>query len=722
MNFESGIRQIITYRILFSIILLLLIPTVDYADEPPEIPILICEEFPVNFEPTCLSNGLIGIRPRPNPLEISQTVVAGHTWDHPTLAIESYAPAPYPLAADIKIDGDSYWDQNVSLKIHKQSLHMSNGELLTEMSCKNVNGKVLEVTVLQFASRSVPSLLCQEIVLKPEQDMKIEYIAKIDYSRMRMENVHAYKDIPIPLTVYMDEAPGGNVDIVAGFKNKFKLGVAIVVDGGAELKVNADFDGHLAKKYEIDAKSGSTYTIKIIASMVAEIYHPAPDLQAVRMVKWGEVLGFDKLRNDNQKAWDELWKSRVKVYGDPLAQKGLDVAFFYLMSVVHTSKKTGIAPYGLSQYENYFGHVFWDMDNWMFLPVLLTSPDIARSLLECRVDGLEKAKRTAALYGYKGAHYPWEGSQTDGSETTPTSANTGWVQHHVTPDIVIPFWEYYMATGDEIFLKEKTWPVLKEIAYWIESRGVFTERGFEFQNIMGPDESLENTNNNAYMNIVTKMAMDAAIKCAEIMGYTPPHNWRRIHEQIIIPTDNEKNIILPYENPPDRFSNDYSLGMVHFLFLHQPPLDAQRIKNTYFFEEEARLKRNTDDPSNPGGKGAVGFVCPAYAAMAAFFGEKDKAATLFNACWKPYAIEPFSIGKEYQKHTWGSFYTSYGSLLMAGMLGFTGLRITENDWRQYPASLPRGWEKIEIDRIWIKGIPKKVIAVDGKLAQLLDSN
>jgi hypothetical protein len=69
---------------------------------------------------------------------------------------------------------------------------------------------------------------------------------------------------------------------------------------------------------------------------------------------------------------------------------------------------------------------------------------------------------------------------------------------------------------------------------------------------------------------------------------------------------------------------------------------------------------------------------------------------------------------------YGCFLTNYGSLLQTVMLAFTGLRISEGDWRKYPASLPAGWSRIEIDRIFVRGEAKKLIATDGVPAKLLD--
>ena len=66
----------------------------------------------------------------------------------------------------------------------------------------------------------------------------------------------------------------------------------------------------------------------------------------------------------------------------------------------------------------YNGHVFWDTELWMYPPLLMLQPDIARSLLEYRFERLEAAKQNAFAHGYKGAQFPWE-SADDGSEDTP---------------------------------------------------------------------------------------------------------------------------------------------------------------------------------------------------------------------------------------------------------------------------------------------------------------
>jgi len=699
-------------------LLVLFVPMMANSQDPPAIPKLVAKEFPDDFIPAYLSNGFIGLRPRPNPLEISQTVVAGFAMTHSNYNMEALSAAPYPFAVDFIIDGENCPPDHKGVKIIRQTLDMATGELFTEMKIEISRKKTLAIDVLQFASRSVPSLICQQIRLQASQDMIVEIIPSIDYSKKRREYVHNYNENPIPLSVYFRKTPYyENVALMAGFQSQNKLGIAVYIDEDEPFKKSGKGEKDLSQPYKLDAKSGKNYEIRMIAAMVSEIYHREPEQQAVRMAGWGKSIGFKRLRADNQKAWNELWKSRVKDYGDPEAQKGLDAAFFYLMSSVHPGAKTGLAPFGLSQYENYFGHIFWDMDTWMFVPVLLVSPNSARSLLENRVNGLQAAKDAASLFGYQGAHYSWEASLLDGIETTPANVATGWAQHHSIPDVGIAFWEYQMATGDQLFLHDGSWPVLKEIARWIESRGFFTKRGYEIHDVMGPDESLENIVNNSYVNVTCKMAMEAAIKCAKQVGIQPPSSWQKIADSMVVPLNEELKIVLPYDNPPSPKDKEYSYGQMQYLYLHHPPVDDEYVKNTHFYEKQC-IYRNEEDYPWP--EWNVAHVAAPYAVMEALYGDKEMALTLFEVAWKPFALGPFLIPTEFRKANWGAFITSNGSLLHSAMVGFTGLRITEGDWCLYPASLPKGWKRIEIDRIWVNGKPKKLIAIDGKKSQLLD--
>ena len=255
------------------------------------------------------------------------------------------------------------------------------------------------------------------------------------------------------------------------------------------------------------------------------------------------------------------------------------------------------------------------------------------------------------------------------------------------------------------------------MAEWIESRGVSTDRGFEILHIMGPDEGVPNINNASYMNLACKMVMAAAARCAQMVGETAPESWRRVREGFVLPIDKAKNIVLPYDSPPEAHSRAYSRGQVDFLVVHDVPLSVKLVRDTHDFEES--LYGRPTGALMPTSDFSIGFACAALAASAAFVGEKRRAAELFAQSWKPSWLEPFGMIRETPLQDYGCFVTNYGSFLQTAMLGFTGLRINEGDWAKYPASLPQGWSKIEIERIFVKGEPKRLVATDGTPAKLL---
>jgi protein-glucosylgalactosylhydroxylysine glucosidase len=330
--------------------------------------------------------------------------------------------------------------------------------------------------------------------------------------------------------------------------------------------------------------------------------------------------------------------------------------------------------------------------------------------VDFRRRGLEDAKRQAALYGYRGAQFPWEAAPVGGFETTPTFAATGWVEQHCTADFALGLWEYQLATNDAEFLRDGTWPVLEAVAQWIESRGVFTSRGFEIQHIMGPDEGVPNINNNSYMNLVCKMVLAAAIRCAAMVGSTPQPSWAKIRDALVLPIDHTTNVVLPYDNPPPRTSTSYSVGGLDFLTVHDPPIGVELLRNTYMAERSPQARNETIH--------AIGFAVAARAATAAFLGEKQQAAQLFEASWKESWLAPFGMIREVPTQDYGCFLTNFGSMLQTIVLGFTGIRVSEGDWAKYPASLPQGWSKIEMDRFWMRGQPVRLTATDGARAKL----
>lgn len=684
------------------------------AIRQPNIPGLARDHFARAY----LSDGLLGIRPNPNPLSQSETVAAGFVFSNPTGGFEMAAPAPYPLGADIRAGGASLLNGPAALKIERQTLDLAHAELVTEMSFAAGNGLQLALRVTQFAARTVPSLLCEEIEITPSEDATVEIVPQIQHDG-------------IPGTVYREEVPGGKreASLVLGIESDrhSRVGEAVVVapPEGPERKSGGVF--------RLAIERGKTATFRTIAAIVTSTYDPQPDLEAIRVASWGEMLGWDELRAENRAAWKELWRGRVVVSGDELAQRALDAAFFYLHSSAHQDLLTGVPPFGMSQWSDYAGHVFWDMDSWDLPAVVAGDPEAARAMVLYRARGLPAAKRKAASFGMRGAMFPWEAG-LDGSDQTPSEADTGWAEQHIVPDVAVAAWEYYEATGDRETLRRAVWPILRQVAEWVSSRGTFTARGYEIRHVMGDNEWVADVSNDSMVNLLCRMALRDAIAASAAVGETAPPKWGRIEKAIYIPVDPLRKVVEPFsEDGPLLYYNEtknryeqvdlrehpdaYTLENTAVLVFHDPPIPLALYRRTWNYEESLRVKR-APSPSVPGSFRSPGFSIPPLAACAAMFGDRNKAATLFQLAAAEYVTGPFDIPKEYRPYHDGAYITNNASLLLAAMYGFTGMRIDEGDWRKYPVSLPEGWKRIEIDRIWIKGRPWHVVAEEGKQLML----
>ncbi|HEY4492768.1 MAG TPA: hypothetical protein VI958_12265, partial [Acidobacteriota bacterium] len=243
------------------------------------------------------------------------------------------------------------------------------------------------------------------------------------------------------------------------------------------------------------------YTFYKIVGIASSHQNPNPMKIASEAVDSTKARSYELIFSEHAKAWHELWNTDIEVQGNPELQKIIHSMIFYLLCSVAKDTDFSIPPMGLSS-DGYYGHIFWDADTWMFPALAVMHPEIAKSMVQFRYRTLDAAQHKAKELGFRGAMYPWEADEV-GNETTPQFAyQNALYEIHVTGDVALAQWQYYLTTGDKTWLKEFGYPVIQQTAdFWV-SRATWNpeKKRYEIQKVVSVDEGLVGIHNDAYTN------------------------------------------------------------------------------------------------------------------------------------------------------------------------------------------------------------------------------
>jgi hypothetical protein len=486
--------------------------------------------------PAYVSNGVIGLRVPAVPLRPGLAMLNGLAALHPVLGIEYSPETPYPLAGDLTVGSArlSEWPQGIGEL--EQRYDFACGELHSTFRAE-LDGIVLDVEVVTFASRSHPALVLQEVSVTASRACELTLTALVSTAGVPGS---------VERRTVGPRSPDGDLadgllrfQPVGGISSS---GLALWTEGPAgELAgERADWwgNGDLATSYRVDARRGRRYRLRQIAAMVPSSMHSTAEHHAVRLLRSGVDLGFDELRRRNAAVWEELWRGRVVLLGaDEKWQARADAAFFYLQSSVHRSSPASTSIFGLAQWRNYhyyYGHVMWDIEAFAVPPLLLTQPEAAASMLGFRRRTLAAAEANAQLHGRRGAQFPWEAGPRHGEESAPLGALGPSYEDHIGCVVGHAFAQYVFASGDHDFAAEHAWPVLVRLAEWVQSRASWTDRGVEFVRAMGVAERSEPFDNDAFTNIAAATVLRDAVAVGNQLGSTVPPTWALMADRIVL--------------------------------------------------------------------------------------------------------------------------------------------------------------------------------------------
>lgn len=435
--------------------------------------------------------------------------------------------------------------------------------------------------------------------------------------------------------------------------------------------------------FEKNLTANKTYQFAWFGSECTSQDFNYPDNESERMLILAERSNYHELIKQHKAAWEKLWKGDIEIEGDLASQLDVRLALYHLYSFSRADSNLSLSPMGLSS-QNYNGHVFWDTEIWMFPPILMFHQDIAKSILNYRLNRLEKAKEKARNFGYKGAMFPWESDDT-GEEATPVWALTGTFEQHITADVGIAFYNYYKVTQDINWLKMSGYPLLKEVAdFWV-SRSTRNEDGsYSINNVVGANEFAQNIDDNAFTNGSAITVLNDAIAAAKILKKPVNKSWEKVAKGLRI---------LKFKNGVTKENRTYNGEIIKQadVNLLAYPLQVitdknQIIKDLQYYEPKF---------AKEGPAMAHAILAVIYAQL----GDADKAFTLFKETYEPNKRPPFGALAEAATSNNPYFATGAGGLLQIVLSGFGGLQITENGIVQQNPILPKQWKSLTLKGI-----------------------
>ncbi|MGF6227620.1 trehalose/maltose hydrolase-like predicted phosphorylase [Inquilinus ginsengisoli] len=671
-----------------------------------------------NDLPAYLSNGLLGLRVRPNALSAGVMMVSGFSGEDPIHHVEAAAAAPYPLAVDLALNGIWMSDVPSQVTVTRQAYDFSAAELTTELVFA-LDGVRAHATVLTFCSRDRPTIACQSVQLRLEGSSEVKLRALIDGRGVNGFPIRLKRDGTGDDGASCDGAlrwQSAGALATCGIAYHTKLHGAHTEPDKPSLHAQT-----VVSEYGFQAKAGQAFRLEQIVSVVASTLHQQPDDQAVRLL--GKALrdGFDTLRDANRACWSRLWTRRIRLIGaDERWQAMADAAFYYLNASVHASSPASTSIFGLSawrDYHYYYGHVMWDIEAFAIPPVTLFQPEAAATLLGYRSKHLQAAHRNAKLVGRRGAQFPWESAPSTGEEAAPMPGSASWYEDHVSLDVALGFSFYANVTGEERFLQDQAWPVLSGVADWLVSRATKTDRGYEISQTMGIAERESPCDNAAYTVMAARKVLDDAIDAAGRLGRRFDPAWTRIREGLVLPRRGD--VVISHDGFQPSEEKGATPDPLMGIFPIGHPLDRA--------VEQATLRFYLGLADQYVGAPMLSALFGAWAART---GDRPLAAKLLDDGYGRFCTGPVMQTLEYRPDVFpdqpraSPFLANIGGFLISLLLGFTGLRPSAAepaDWAERPVVLPEGWDRIEVDELSIRGKPARLIAEHGAHRASLDS-
>ncbi|MBV9847492.1 MAG: discoidin domain-containing protein [Kutzneria sp.] len=558
-----------------------------------------------------------------------------------------------------------------------QSLDLRTGVVTTSARWTSPAGRTADIRYQVFADRARAHLGVVRVEITPHWSGTVTVTDQLDDRSRSGLSAPVVGGEPGAHQIWETTQANGNVTSVAITSRLDAAGGSVPTAGSGA-----------GQRVTVDVSAGRVVAITKYVGIASSLDATDPLTTARTQAATAAGLGWDLVDTENRAAWNQLWQADIRIRGDEKLQRQVRASQFSLLASVRTGSPWAPSPAGLSS-DGYNGHVFWDTETWMYPSLLAQHPDIANSVLQYRVNRIDAAMEYARSDGRAGLRFPWE-SALSGMEDTPMSASTGKYEQHISSDVALAVWQYWLATGDRLWLHDKGFPILRGVAdFWVSRASANADGTWSIAGVTPPDEYHENVTDSVYTNVAAREALRFATSAAWLVGQRPDARWARLADGLRVPLDAATETHPEYAGYRGDKVKQADVVMLAYPWENDQPDSVTRGDMDYYVP-----RTDQDGPS---------MTDSIHSVVSSQLGDPGCAAfTYTKRSVDPFVRAPFDQFAETRTGGAFTFVTGAGGFLQEFLYGYSGLR-----WRadrvHLDPSLPPQLGGITLTRLQWRG-------------------
>jgi trehalose/maltose hydrolase-like predicted phosphorylase len=632
------------------------------------------------YAPTFTGNGMLGVRVPPSgqgyaagtvPAQSELAGFYGQVSGDPKPANNVQQRANIPTWSTLTFgeNGNTFAVPGAGVSGWRQSIDLHTGIVTTTAKWTAPDGHATDLTYQVLTDRANPNVGLVRLQFTPSWSGVATVTDAIDGTA----DTTATPELTSQVT------KGWNVAARQDWVTLETKGTGIQATLASQLQVSSNVlptttqtdqttDQSVGQQLGFPVQSGQTYTITKYVGVESSQDTADTTTAAQGQAASAAGTGWDSLLAANKSAWAELWSGWIEVRGNRTLATDVNASEFYLWSSTRDGVDWSVSPAGLSS-NGYDGHIFWDAETWMYPSLLAQHPDLAAGMDAYRFQRLSEAEQHATATGYAGARFPWE-SALDGTEQIPppTSVNSeGLYEQHITADIALAQWQYYLVTANKTWLAQQGWPVLSgAAAFWASRAQLGSDGKYHIDGVTGPDEENPNVNDEAYTNVGAMRTLQDAVAAAQVLGITPPASWSTIASGLVVPVEATLNIHPEFSGYGGQLVKQADVTLLQYPWNYAMPPKLARSDINYYVPRT--------DPGGPSMSDAVNLIDNAA------LGTPGCASYVYTErSYQPFIRDVFHQFSETKTGGAFTFMTGIGGFLQEFLYGYSGMRWNSNN-------------------------------------------